>query len=176
MRARSPRLRSTSGTTDRCRPILLKNSNFSVDHNLGGRRRAWRKFRQDLGGAASCAACGLCRRPAVTLICADDVRRARYSQPPDFGVFQHNRWKAVNRQTAIFALRKKDQFRSPSAQKSKYTKQNTTLALSPPRARLRRRRGRRRFRRALARRGPRPAAASPGHGARSSAPRPKLPR
>jgi hypothetical protein len=72
---------------------VLKNSNFSVDRNLGGRRRARLEFRQGLGLTTGFAACGPRRRLAVTMNRTGDVRRKKseFWRPPIFRVFQPNR-------------------------------------------------------------------------------------
>jgi hypothetical protein len=94
-----------------CGWIVLNNSNFSVDHDSGGRRRAWREFREPFRRAAGLAACGARTRLAVTMTRVGDVRRlkSRFLQSLIFRVFQQSvescRSRARRRWPAAFAAR-----------------------------------------------------------------------
>src|SRR5271165_7558370 len=78
-------------TDGRSRRIVLKNSNFCIDHNTGTAGGLDEKFLRGFGGPTGFAACDAPICPAVRTIGGDDATRAktRFSRWLNFRVFQH---------------------------------------------------------------------------------------
>src|SRR5271165_1562740 len=77
-------------TDGRSRRIVLKNSNFCIDHNTGTAGGLDEKFLRGFGGPTGFAACDAPICPAVRTIGGDDATRAktRFSRWLNFRVFQ----------------------------------------------------------------------------------------
>src|SRR5271165_930855 len=84
-------------TDGRSRRIVLKNSNFCIDHNTGTAGGLDEKFLRGFGGPTGFAACDAPICPAVRTIGGDDATRAktRFSRWLNFRVFQQYRRKPV---------------------------------------------------------------------------------
>ncbi|MGA7198018.1 hypothetical protein, partial [Roseiarcus sp.] len=73
-------------------PIVLKNSDFRIDHNSEDRWQPRWKILWGVGGRAALAACDPPVCLAVTATSLDDVigAKTRSSRSLNFRVFQHN--------------------------------------------------------------------------------------